>query len=159
MKKRCKNVSLVVQNGLTTDKDSLLREEEKIYQEIAEKLGIAALRLGYCPEEMLLDSYSIIEDTGWAYVNYLYEGETITIQMAKDYTEVSGSVQWDGGQKKLDDVNNEYGYEIEAYYIDEKEQKYGAKILYGNGYYEIFGRFLDKNEFFSILSHIFFKNV
>ena len=60
---------------------------EEIYQEIAETLGIAALRLGYCPDGMVLDSYMIMENTGWAYVNYLYEGETITIQMVKDYKE------------------------------------------------------------------------
>ena len=153
---RASEISTKIDNE---DKESVLAEEEEIYQEISEVLGIAALRLGYCPKGMRLDGYYITEDTGWAYVNYLYEGETITIQMAKDYNEVSGNVQWDGAQQKLDKIINEYGYEIDVYCVDEENHKYDAKLLYGNGYYEIFGCFSDENEFFSILSHIFFKNV
>ena len=141
------------------EKISVLREEEDIYQEIAETLGIAPLRLGYLPEGMELDSYSIVEDTGWAYVNYVYEGELITVQMAKDYKEIAGNVQWDGAYGKIKGIENIYGHEIEAYCVDEKEQKYDAKILYGNGYYEIFGCFSEKNEFFCILEQLFFKNV
>ena len=47
----------------TDEKDSILLEEEVIYQEIAEKLGIAAIRLGYMPDGMVLDSYTIMEKT------------------------------------------------------------------------------------------------
>lgn len=141
------------------EKESVLAEEEAIYQEIAETLGIAPMRLGYFPDGMELDSYSIAENTGWAYVNYLYEGELITIQMAKDHKEISGNVQWDGGHQIFERVKNNYGYNVEVYCMDEQQQKYGAKIVYGNGYYEIFGCFSEKNEFFSILEQIFFKNV
>ena len=59
------------------DKVDILKEEEEIYQEIAEKLGIAPMRLGYKPEGMVLDSYVIMEETGWAYLNYLYKDATI----------------------------------------------------------------------------------
>ena len=54
----------------TDDKESILLEEEAIYQEIGEKLGIAPMWLGYRPEGMVLDSYMIMETTGWAYLNY-----------------------------------------------------------------------------------------
>ena len=141
------------------EKEDILRQEEEIYQEISEKLGIAEIRLGYYPEGMVLDSYLIMENTGWAYVNYKYEDKIVTIQMAKDQIEISGNVQWDGNYKKLEDVPNEYGYEIDAYCIDEEHHNYGAEILYGNGYYNILGSFSDKNEFFLILNHFFFKNV
>lgn len=153
---RASEVSTKVDNE---DKANILAEEERIYQEISETLGIAALRLGYCPEGMVLDSYMIMETTGWAYVNYLYNGKTIYIQMSKNYKEVSGNVQWDGEHEKLGPINSTFGYEIEAYCVDREHQKYDAKILYGNGYYEIFGYFSDENEFFSILEQIFFKNV
>ena len=123
------------------DKNSVLREEEEIYQEIAEKLGIAPLRLGYIPEGMVLDSYQIMENTGWAYVNYLYKEKLICIQMFKDSIENSSNVQWDGEAVKLDNVTNMHGYKeiIEAYCIDEEYQNYGANISYGNGYYNIAG--------------------
>ena len=46
------------------DKVDILKEEEEIYQEIADTLGIAPMRLGYKPEGMVLDSYIIMEGTG-----------------------------------------------------------------------------------------------
>lgn len=158
-KKDMERASEVTTKVNNEEKVSVLSEEEAIYQEISEKLGIAALRMGYYPDGMVVDSYLLMENTGWAYVNYVYEDKLITVQMAKDRTEIAGNIQWDGAQKKLENVSNIYGHEIEAYCIDEAEQKYGAKILYGNGYYEIFGCFSDENEFFSILQHFFFKNV
>lgn len=141
------------------EKDSILREEEEIFQEISEKLGIAPIWFGYIPDGMELDSYAVTENTGWAYVNYVYEGNIITVQMSKDQGELSGNVQWDGVYRKLDDIPNQYGYDIRAYCIDETNKNYGAEILYGNGYYNIFGHFSDEEEFFSVLEYIFFKKV
>ena len=66
------------------DKMDVLREEEEIYQEIAEKLGIAPLWLGYIPKGMKLDSYTITESTGWAGLFYLYNEKVICVQMFKD---------------------------------------------------------------------------
>ena len=60
-------VTTKVDNDEKTDS---LREEEEIYQEIAEKLGIAPIWLGYLPNGMVLDSYMIYEGTGWAGVYY-----------------------------------------------------------------------------------------
>ena len=143
------------------EKESILREEEEIYQEIGEKLGIAPLWLGYLPKGMKLDSYQIMENTGWAYVYYLYEEKVISIQMFKDSIEGSANVQWDGQAYELENVSNEFGYadNIEAYCIDEKNQNYSASITYGNGYYNIAGFFSTENEFLEILNKIYFKNL
>ena len=149
-------VSIKVNNE---EKESVLREEEALYQEIGETLGISPMRFGYLPEGMILDSYSVAETTGWAYINYVYDGKIISVQMTRQLDEGSSNVQWDGSARKLDNVFNEYGYEIEAYCTDEKNQNYGAKIIYANGYYSIFGHFSDENEFYSILRGIFFKNL
>lgn len=142
------------------DKKSILLEEEEIYQEIGEKLGIAPMRLGQIPEGMVLDSYQIMESTGWAGVYYWYDEKIITIQMFKDSIEGSSNVQWDGEAYQLDNVSNMYGYEdvIEAYCIDEENQNYGASISYGNGYYNILGVF-SLEEFLEILNGIYFKNL
>ena len=59
----------------------------------------------------------------------------------------------------MENVENMLGHKIDVYCVDEENQKYGAKILYGNGYYEIFGCFPDKNELFLIFFNIFFKNL
>ena len=143
------------------DKKDILLEEEEIYQEIGEKLGIAPMRLGQIPEGMVLDSYVIFEDTGWAGVYYLYHEKVINVQMFKDSVEGSSNVQWDGEAYELDDVSNLYGYEdvIEAYCIDENNQNYGASISYGNGYYNIAGCFEEKKDFLEILNGIYFKNL
>ena len=74
------------------DKKSILLEEEEIYQEIGEKLGIAPLWLGYLPKGMKMDSYQIMESTGWAYVYYLYEEKVLSIQMSKNSIENSSNV-------------------------------------------------------------------
>ncbi len=142
-------------------KDSILREEEEVYQEIADKLGIVPMRLGYFPDGMVMDSYSIAESTGWAYLYYIYDNKTISIQMIKQSEESSSSVQWDGDGKgrKLENVSNEYGYQINAYCIDEENQNYSARISYGNAYYDIFGSFTDEQEFIKILERIYFKKL
>ena len=143
------------------DKNSVLREEEEVYQEIAEKLGIAPMWLGYIPEGMVLDSYVIMEDTGWAEIYYLYNGKVISVQMFKDSIEGSSTVQWDGVTYELEMVANEFGYAdiINAYCVDEEHQNYGANIKYGNGYYNIFGSFSSKSEFLEILNKIYFKSM
>ena len=140
----------------TDEKDSMLREEEVMYQEIGEKLGIAPMWLGHIPEGMVLDSYVVMEDTGWAYVNYLYNDALVCVQMIKKSKESSSNVQWDGTAEKLD-YQSEW-YDMEVYCIDEEQSNYGASITYGNGYYCIAG-FMDKEEFFWILEEIYFKTV
>ena len=154
-------VSEVTTKFNNEEKDSILLEEEEIYQEIADKLGIAPMWLGYLPKGMELDSYSIAENTGWAYVNYLYNGKLVCVQMARRSEESSSNIQWDGESQILDNVTNVHGYEdiIEAYCVDEEHQNYGANVIYGNGYYNILGSFLSKEEFLEILNGIYFKNV
>lgn len=141
------------------EKDSVLREEEDIYQEIADKLGIAPMRFGYFPEGMVLDNYMVMENTGWVSVNYVYREKIISIKMAKDNIEISSNVQWDGQSRKLDNVENDNGYEIEAYCVDEENHNYSANMTYGNGYYNIFGAFEQEEEFLEILKWIYFKTM
>ena len=140
------------------EKNSVLLEEEVINQEIAEKLGIVPLWISEIPEGMVLDSYVIMEDTGWAAVNYLYEEQLICIQMFRDSREGSTNVQWDGASYQLENVKNDFGYEdlIEAYCIDQVNQNFGASVNYGNAYYKISGS-LNESEFLKILKGIYFK--
>ncbi len=43
--------------------------------------------------------------------------------------------------------------------MDEEHQNYGARLSYGNGYYDIFGCFSYDKEFLDILNGIYFKNM
>ena len=141
------------------EKDSILREEEEIYQEIAEKLGIAPMWLGYMPKGMVLDSYSIAENTGWVYLYYLYNDKVVSIQMEKKSKESSSNIQLDGEAQKIESVDNKYGYQIEAYCVDKENENYSASLTYGNGYYNIQGTFLSEEIFIEILNGIYFKSV
>lgn len=141
------------------EKEDILREEETIYQEIGETLGIVPMWLGYVPEGMELDSYTVIEDMGWAYVYYLYDDQVVSVQMAKNNTELSSNIQWDGSCRKLDNIENVYGYEVDAYCIDEEHHNYGASVKYGNGYYKISGYFDEESVFLKILEQIYFKKL
>ena len=141
------------------EKDSIVYEEDAIYQEIAEKLGIAPMWLGYKPEGMVLDSYTIIEDTGWVHLNYLYEEKLISVQMTKRSIESSSNIQWDGESRKIENVQNQYGHLIEAYCVDEENSNYSAALTYGNGYYNIFGSFSSEEDILEILNGIYFKSM
>lgn len=141
------------------EKDSIVYEEDAIYQEIADKLGIAPMWLGYKPEGMVLDSYTIMEATGWVSVNYLYDEKLIYIQMAKDNVEVSSNVQWDGEARIIENIPNEFGNSIEAYCVDEQNKNFSANLSYGNGYYNVTGVFPSEELFLKILNGIYFKNM
>lgn len=143
------------------DKEDIQLEEEAIYQEIGEKLGISSIRLGHMPDGMVLDSYTVMENTGWACVNYLYNDTLISVKMAKITAEFSSNVQWDGTSRRLENISNVYGYmeNIEAYCVDETYGNYAACITYGNGYYNIFGTFSSEEDFLEILSRIYFKTL
>lgn len=144
-------ISTKVDNEEKTD---ILLEEEAMYREIGEKLGIAPLRLGYLPKGMVFDRYMIGENMGWSTVYYLYEENLISVRMAKQSSESAGNLQWDGESRELD-VDSKF-FDVEAYCIDEKEHNYGANIAYGNGYYAVFGKFADEQEFVRMLEKIYF---
>ena len=154
--KRNSEVSAKVNNE---EKDSILREEEEVYQEIADKLGIVPMRLGYFPDGIEFDSYVVAENTGWAYLNYLYDDKVICIQMTRKTGESSSNIQPDGKGRKLENISNEYGYQIDAYCTDEENHNYSARIFYGNAYYDIFGAFSDEQDFIKILERIYFKKM
>lgn len=145
----------------TDEKEDILREEEEIYREIGEKLGIMPIRMQHIPEGMKLDSYQIMENTGWAYLFYLYNDNLMCIQMAKENIESSSNVQWDGESRKLEDISNIFGYteNIVAYCIDENSRNYIANVSYGNGFYVISCNCMNENEFLEILNGLYFKSL
>ena len=103
------------------------------------------------PKGMVLDSYTIIEDTGWVSMNYFYEENLVSIKMSKDNIEVSTNIQWDGEARKIENIGNIKQYKIEAYCVDEENHNYAASLTYGNGYYNILGVFEEEDEFLEIL--------
>ena len=81
-------------------------KEEEIYREIEERLGIYALRLGYKPKGMELFWIEILEDMGEAKIQFLYEGQMLTIYMCKDYTRTGIGMVFEGNEKSIETVDN-----------------------------------------------------
>ena len=90
---------------------------------------------------------------------YLYDENVISIQMTRESLEMSSNIQWDGTARKLENIQNQYGYAIEGYCVDEAHQNYSANMTYGNGYYNVLGSFDSEEMFLEILNGIYFKNM
>lgn len=149
-------LSTVISNGA---QENLVMEDEKMYQEIKDALGIAPMQFGYVPEGMALKTYRISEETGWACVEYIYQEQYVYVQMCKHDKESLGNIQWDGSARKLGLEQEDLLYDIEAYCVDLENNNYGAMIHYGDAYYDIQGRFEDENVFLEILYGIYFENL
>lgn len=133
--------------------------EEEAYQEIEDRLGIQALRLGYKPEGMELGKVSIGEDMGEAVMEFYYEDKILTVYENKQYDESNFITTPDG--EKVDTINIFlYNKAVEVWKVTEGEDDfyYRAEFQYGNAYYYLSGN-IDMNEFENILSEILFENV
>lgn len=53
--------------------------EEEAYEEIEDKIGIRALRLGYKPDGMVLESIYLNKDMGEAQMQFQYNGNVFII--------------------------------------------------------------------------------
>ena len=82
---------------LSGDKETYLKvTEEEAYDEIEERLGILALRLGYKPKGMELESVYIDENMGEAQMEYSYGDEFLTIYENKQNKNAVFNVHVDG---------------------------------------------------------------
>ena len=91
-------------DGSTTrieNSDSEFRtySEEEVCQEIEEKLGVIAPRLGYQPKDMMLSEYWVDEETGEAAVEYVRNDDELQIYISKDIDESSIHFEIDGNKQ------------------------------------------------------------
>lgn len=133
--------------------------EDEAYDEIEERLGIQALRLGYKPEGMELEKVFIDKDMGEALMEFYYGDKILTVYENKQYDNAGFSTIPDG--EKIDTISAFfYENDIDVWKIDKGDGNvyYRAELTYGNAYYYISGA-LKLDEFENILSEIIFKNV
>lgn len=135
-------------------------EEEEVYQEIEERLGILALRLGYKPQGMELYKVEILEDYREARIQYLYQKQVVTLYISRDFSQSDIEIKVDGDGKVIDTVEI---FSI-AKCIDIREMEsvngkkaYLAKIENNEVSYFIEG-VIEKEEFITIISEIYNKN-
>lgn len=133
-------------------------DEEEVFQEIEDKLGVLPIRFGYQPKGMNLEKFWITEEKE-AILKYTCESEMIHVYISKDYDESSINFKMDGVLR--DTVQAEaMSMDIPIYeYNDDYENEYlQASFEYLNTYYSISGM-LDEQEFKMVLENIIIKNV
>ena len=133
--------------------------EEEAYEEIEERLGILALRLGYKPKGMELLKVSIGENMGEAQMEFVFKGLILRIYENKQYNEAVFDAQFDG--KVIDSVDMfHYAKKLDIVEIDGEqiEPFYETKLEYGNTYYHIVSN-LEIDLFEEIIQGIFFEDI
>lgn len=146
---------------LSGDKETYLKvTEEEAYDEIEERLGILALRLGYKPKGMELESAYIDENMGEAQMEFIYENCVLRIYDNKQSRNAVFDVQVDG--EIIDTVEMFYSdeNEITIFEVDRNGNDifYATQIEYGHAYYYITSS-MNLYDFEEIVKSIFFKNM
>lgn len=132
-------------------------DELSVYREINQSLGIGTVRLGYKPEDMYLDRYTIDTSQRKAFMLYVYHGEIIRYSI---YINDSDSSL---GQKELDKLTDEYEIDaengivvkVEEYELSNSDKRYIAEFEYQGVNYQLMGT-IEKSEFEKILEDLKF---
>lgn len=133
-------------------------DEEKVCQEIEDKLGVLPIRFGYQPQGMILQEYWIKDDQD-AILRYAYGTKRLHVYISKDYDESSINLKMDGALKNTV-LAEAMSIEVPVYeYEDSKGNVYmQSSFEYLNTYYSISGM-LEQDEFEKVLENIIIKNV
>lgn len=133
--------------------------EEEAYEEIEERLGILALRLGYKPKGMELKEVYISDDMGEAQMEFDYEDFILRIYENKQSRNATFETQFDG--ELIDSIDTFfYGEKLNVFEIDEENDKFflATELEQGNAYYYITTN-CNLDIFKKIVQAIFFENV
>ena len=133
--------------------------EEEVYEEIGEKLGILALRLGYKPNGMELVKVFIDEKMGETQMEFYYGDHILTIYENKQNIDASTNSKPDGVVVDTVEIFH-LGEIIEITEIDkgDGELYYRAQLEKGNAYYYLISD-VELEEFKSILNGIVFNTI
>lgn len=111
-------------------------DETEAYEEIEERLGILALRLGYKPQGMELTNTYIDENMGEAQMEFCYENKFLIVYENKQNGNAVFDMQMDG--EIVDSIEMfQSRNTIEVLQVDggESDSVYTIGFKYGNAYY------------------------
>ena len=132
-------------------------DEMGVYRAINKCFGISVVRLGYKPENTILQKYILDDEQKKAYLFYKCDDEIIR------YTIYMNNKDSSFGQKDLDQFLDEYKIENSNHYIsieeydvkDSQENRYIAEFKYRDIHYQLMG-VLKKDEFEEIVKNLIF---
>lgn len=145
---------------LSGDKETYLKvTEEEAYEEIEERLGILALRLGYKPQGMEMTKVTIGEDMGEAQMEFKHKDSFLIVYENKQNRNAVFDMQMDGEildtVETFHDENEITILEVDG---DEISSFYVGQLKYGNAYYYIMSD-INLNNFKEILQGMFFIDI
>lgn len=140
---------------LDNDKNNFNESQlEKVYDAAKKQLDIPFLELGYCPEEMLYDSFEIYKDG--LDIQFLYRDNAIYLIQRKKENSSSAGTGSDGAiSRELTNkwMNKKIEYSVNN--LENGEQECEAMIIFNNNYYYIHGC-IPETEFKEILEYLYF---
>ena len=140
---------------LDNDKNNFNESQlEKVYDAAKKQLEIPFLELGYCPEEMLYDSFEIYKDG--LDIHFLYRDNAIyLIQRKKENSSSAGTGSDRAISRELTNkwMNKKIEYSVNN--LENGEQECEAMIIFDNNYYYIHGC-IPETEFKEILEYLYF---
>ena len=140
---------------LDNDKNNFNESQlEKVYDAAKKQLDIPFLELGYCPEEMLYDSFEIYKDG--LDIHFLYRDNAIyLIQRKKENSSSAGTGSDRAISRELTNkwMNKKIEYSVNN--LENGEQECEAMIICDNNYYYIHGC-IPETEFKEILEYLYF---
>lgn len=140
---------------LDNDKNNFNESQlEKVYDAAKKQLDIPFLELGYCPEEMLYDSFEIYKDG--LDIHFLYRDNAIyLIQRKKENSSSAGTGSDRAISRELTNkwMNKKIEYSVNN--LENGEQECEAMIIFDNNYYYIHSC-IPETEFKEILEYLYF---
>ena len=142
-------------NFLDNDKNNFNESQlEKVYDAVKKQLDIPFLKFGYCPEEMMYDSFETYKDG--IDIQFLYRDNVIYLVQRKKETNSStgaGSDRLVSQEVTNKWMNRKIEYSVNN--LENGEQECEAMITFNNNYYYIHGC-ISETEFKEILEYLYF---
>ena len=140
---------------LDNDKNNFNESQlEKVYDAVKKQLDIPFLKFGYCPEEMMYDSFETYKDG--IDILFLYRDNVIYLVQRKKETNSStgaGSDRLVSQEVTNKWMNRKIEYSVNN--LENGEQECEAMITFNNNYYYIHGC-ISETEFKEILEYLYF---
>ena len=142
--------------GNETNIRSASVEEEKMYNNIQEKLGIVPIDWTYDPDSMVLEEYKIEESTHSCIIFYTINNQPITVQIYKNVYEDSKVSKYDGRIIKTTRIEA-VDLDVPIWKLNSWEEHiaYVTQFEFENGFYIITGE-MDDETFTKIIQSIKF---
>jgi hypothetical protein len=133
--------------------------EEEAYTEIEEQLGILALRLGYKPDGMELETVYVDAESGEAEMEFYDQEHFFTVYENKQYDGATFNAQMDG--EIVDTIELFFlNTQAEIMEVDKGDGSvfYAVQLEQGNAYYYLTSD-ISLEEFQNTLIELYFKSV